>query len=68
MTTGLIQPPIGPPLPQLLYPVADAAQILGISRAKLYRLISDCKIGSTRIGRSRRICKYEIERIAREGC
>lgn len=39
----------------LLHSPADAAKLLGISRAKLYELLDDGSVPSVKIGRSRRI-------------
>jgi len=40
--------------PVLLYPVAEAAALLGIGRTNVYYLMNDGKLGSVRIG-SRRL-------------
>lgn len=40
--------------PALLYPVAEAAALLGIGRTNVYYLMNDGKLGSVRIG-SRRL-------------
>jgi excisionase family DNA binding protein len=39
----------------LVYTMAEAAEALGVSRTKLYRLVGDGTIPSLRIGKSRRI-------------
>lgn len=39
----------------LLHAPADAAKLLGISRAKLYELLDSGEVPSVKIGRSRRI-------------
>jgi excisionase family DNA binding protein len=39
----------------LLHRPEDAARLLGLSRATVYRLLADGRIRSVRIGRSRRI-------------
>lgn len=51
----------------LLHRPEEAARMLGLSRATLYRLLSDGRISSVRIGRSRRIphraiCDY-VDRL-----
>jgi excisionase family DNA binding protein len=51
----------------LLYPPAEAAKLLGISRARVYTLLESGALQSIHIGRSRRIHRSEIERIAAEG-
>lgn len=40
--------------PAMLYPVAEAAALLGIGRTNVYYLMNDGKLGSVRIG-SRRL-------------
>jgi excisionase family DNA binding protein len=52
---------------QLLYPPAEAAKLLGLSRAKLYQMLDAGQVSSIKIGRARRIRRDEIERIASEG-
>jgi len=44
----------GETIPQLLYTVTDAAAMLSISRAHLYRLMSSNKIKYLKMGRSTR--------------
>ena len=46
---------------KLAYTVEEAAELLSLSRAKLYRLIDACEIGSVVIGRSRRITHSQLE-------
>lgn len=46
--------------PKLAYTVGEAAGLLSLSRAKLYRLIDTCEIGSVVIGRSRRITHSQL--------
>jgi len=50
---------------KLLYSVEEAARLLSMSRAKLYRLIDLCELGSVRIGRSRRISRNQLETFIR---
>lgn len=45
---------------KLAYTVEEAAELLSLSRAKLYRLIDTCEIGSVAIGRSRRITRSQL--------
>ena len=40
---------------RLAYPPAEAAELLSLSRARLYQLIADGTIPSLKIGKSRRI-------------
>ena len=49
------------PSQKLAYTVEEAAVLLSLSRAKLYRLIDSCEIGSIVIGRSRRITHSQLE-------
>lgn len=51
---------------QLLVTVEDAAKCLGISRAKMYTLISSGEIRSVKIGRLRKISKNEMSRFIKE--
>jgi excisionase family DNA binding protein len=46
---------------RLLYRPAEAAQTLGLSRARLYQLIATGEIGSVKIGASRRIPAVDLE-------
>jgi|GEM_PF-5875486 len=46
---------------KLAYKVEEAAELLSLSRAKLYRLIDTCEIGSVVIGRSRRITHSQLQ-------
>ncbi len=46
---------------KLAYTVEEAAELLSISRAQIYRLIDTCQLGSVNIGRSRRITKSQLE-------
>lgn len=40
---------------RLLLPVEEAGEVLGLKRSKMYELISEGKIESVKIGKSRRI-------------
>lgn len=51
----------------LLYAPADAARLLGISRASVYELMATGHLLSITIGRARRIHRSELERLARDG-
>lgn len=51
---------------KLLLRPEEAAQLLGISRARLYQLIAAGQIGSLRIGRSRRIPFAALEKFVAE--
>jgi excisionase family DNA binding protein len=48
----------------LLLRVAEAAQLLQISRTKLYELIGRGEVPAVRIGGSVRVSRRELERIA----
>ncbi len=50
---------------KLLYSMEEAARLLSISRAQLYRLIDVCELGSVKIGRSRRITRSQLEAYVR---
>lgn len=47
--------------PKLAYTVDEAADLLSLSRAHLYRLMDIGEIGSISIGRSRRITQGQLE-------
>jgi len=51
----------------LLFTVEAAARALGISRTHVYNALQRGSLRSVAIGRSRRIPREEIERVAREG-
>lgn len=46
---------------RLMYTVKEAAELLSLSRAHLYRLIDSGEIGSVTVGRCRRITHHQIE-------
>jgi excisionase family DNA binding protein len=48
---------------RVLYSVEQAATLLSISRAQLYRLLDRGELESVQIGRSRRISVGQIERF-----
>lgn len=47
---------------RLLHPVADAAEILGVGRSTIYRLIAAGEIGTVKIGRRTLVAQTELER------
>lgn len=47
--------------PKLAYTIEEAAKLLSLSRAHVYRLLDIGEIGSISIGRSRRITKGQLE-------
>jgi excisionase family DNA binding protein len=55
------RPPIGPPI---MVTVEDAAALLGLCRAMVYRLMDTGQLRYKRIGRARRIPRVELERFA----
>lgn len=52
----------------LVYTPDEAAQFLRLSRSRIYELLDENNLASIKIGRSRRIHRDELERLAREGC
>lgn len=50
----------------MLLTPAEAADVLGVSRATLYRLMREGRITSVMIGRARRIEHAELERYVHE--
>jgi len=52
-------------LTKLAYSIEEAAELLSLSRAHLYRLIDLQEIGSITIGRSRRITAKQLEDFVR---
>lgn len=55
------------PVPQRLLRPREAALALGISKAYIYRLLSDGTIRKVALGRAVRIPIEEIDRLATEG-
>jgi len=51
---------------KLAYTVEEAAELLSLSRAKLYRLIDTCELGSVQIGRSRRITLAQLHQFLKQ--
>jgi excisionase family DNA binding protein len=52
--------------PNLLYRPREAAALLGISRATLYRLVAAGRLRAVRIGRAALIPREELARFVRE--
>ncbi len=52
--------------PKLAYTVEEAAEMLSLSRAHVYRLIDLQEIGSVTIGRSRRITASQLAEFIKE--
>ncbi|MEI7575531.1 MAG: helix-turn-helix domain-containing protein [Armatimonadota bacterium] len=48
------------PSPRLAYTVAEAAKLLSLSRAQIYRLMNQGDIKFVKIGRSRRITTEQL--------
>ena len=46
---------------KLLYRPGEAAETLGVSRARLYQLLATGEIGSVKIGASRRVPAVDLE-------
>jgi len=47
--------------PKLAYAVEEAAELLSLSRAHVYRLLDSGELGSIAIGRSRRITHSQLK-------
>jgi excisionase family DNA binding protein len=62
-------PARGEPAPagRLLLRVAEAAEVLAISRSSLYQLMSSGEVRTVRLGRTVRIPRRELERLASAG-
>ena len=52
---------------KLAYSPAEAAAALGVSRQHIYKMMSDGRIASAKLGRSRRIPVAEIEALLHGG-
>lgn len=52
-------------LTKLAYSVEEAAELLSLSRAHVYRLLDVQELGSITIGRSRRITASQLEEFIR---
>jgi excisionase family DNA binding protein len=53
--------------PRLAYPLSEAAHLIGISKAGLYRLAADGKIKLIHVGKRTLVPGAEIARVARDG-
>jgi excisionase family DNA binding protein len=51
---------------QRLYTVPEAAAVLGLSRATVYRLMGEGRLESVRVGRARRIPQEAIDELVAE--
>lgn len=51
---------------QILFTVDETADLLGVSRATVYRLLESGQLVGVRIGRLRRITRQAIERFTSE--
>ncbi|MFA7648264.1 MAG: helix-turn-helix domain-containing protein [Phenylobacterium sp.] len=61
---GPASPPTIPkPKPRMAFGLAEASQLLGLSRSKLYSMIADGEIRSVRLGSRRLIEASEIEAL-----
>ena len=60
-------PPPAEPAGRLLLRVAEAAEMLAISRSSLYQLMSAGEVRTVRLGRTLRIPRRELERLAEAG-
>lgn len=52
---------------RLLYPLGEFAQLIGVSRSKLYRLMDRKELAFVLVGCERRIPASELTRIFKEG-
>lgn len=50
---------------RLIYTVEEAAALLSLSRAQVYRLLDSLDLGSVKIGKCRRITKEQLETYVR---
>lgn len=55
-------------LERLAYRIADAAFVSGISRSKLYELLSGSKLASVKIGARRLIRARDLAGLLESGC
>ncbi len=46
---------------KMAYTIEEAAGLLSISRAQIYRLIDSCQLNSVTVGRSRRITQGQLD-------
>ena len=53
------------PVGELVVTIPAAAQLLGVSRSKLYELLGEGVLPTVRIGRSRRIADSDLEAFVR---
>lgn len=51
---------------RLLHPTAEAAEIIGVGRSTLYRLIAEGEIDVVKLGRRTLIAQDELERFVRK--
>lgn len=50
---------------RLLYTIEEAAELLSLSRAQIYRLIDTMELESVTVGRSRRITAQQLDAFVR---
>lgn len=48
---------------QLLYTIDETAEILGLSRATIYRLVKSGHLVAVKVGRLRRVTRQALERF-----
>ncbi|GIV16019.1 MAG: hypothetical protein KatS3mg022_3416 [Armatimonadota bacterium] len=53
---------------KLLLKMTEAAEMLSVSRANFYRLVSDGRIRTVRLGRARRVPVDELRRFVDDLC
>ena len=64
MSNAVARQPVEP----LAYTVADASRAAGIGQTKLFELIGNGKLESSKIGRKRLIPAAALKRLIAEGC
>jgi excisionase family DNA binding protein len=52
---------------RLLYSVEEVARIWSIGRSSVYAAIQNAQVAFVKLGKSTRIPRAEVERVAREG-
>jgi excisionase family DNA binding protein len=61
------QPAVASVAERLLYSVEEAARVWNIGRSSVYAAIQKGQVSFVKLGKSTRISRAEVERIARDG-